>query len=148
MSEGSDAAERRPSSGLIKGPQDFWGGIAVIAIALFSFYAGSDLPGHSIGNPLKQFKIFGSERLGFRLGRESMGESSTDLAPRLRKRCLGEGDHKCVERQPKSVVETHYMEGCKQSQFVDNRRSPLNHAVLSTSPWTDAPSKLARILLS
>lgn len=29
----------------IRGPQDYYGGVALIALALFAFYAGSDLPG-------------------------------------------------------------------------------------------------------
>ena len=32
-------------SGLIKGPQDFWGGVALVAIGAFAFWAASDLPG-------------------------------------------------------------------------------------------------------
>ncbi|MFN3348312.1 tripartite tricarboxylate transporter TctB family protein [Pseudorhodoplanes sp.] len=31
--------------GLIKNPQDFWGGMALLLFALFSLWAGSDLPG-------------------------------------------------------------------------------------------------------
>ena len=31
--------------GLIKNPQDFWGGMALLFFALFSLWAGSDLPG-------------------------------------------------------------------------------------------------------
>ena len=31
--------------GLIKNPQDFWGGVALALIGLFSLWAGSDLPG-------------------------------------------------------------------------------------------------------
>jgi putative tricarboxylic transport membrane protein len=30
---------------IVKGPQDYYGGIALIAMALFAFYASSDLPG-------------------------------------------------------------------------------------------------------
>ena len=75
MSEGSDAAERRPSSGLIKGPQDFWGGIAVIAIALFSFYAGSDLPGmHGFSfGPGTAPRLFGGLLLAFGIIITAMG---------------------------------------------------------------------------
>lgn len=45
MSEvgGTDVAPRRP--GLIRNPQDFYGGLALVAIALFAWWAGSDLPG-------------------------------------------------------------------------------------------------------
>ncbi len=75
---------------------------------------------HGIGNPLQQFKIFESERFGFRLGRESMGESSTDPVPCLSERCLGEGSHKCVERQSKSIMGSHYMKGLGESQFSDD----------------------------
>ena len=32
-------------SGLIKGPQDFWGGVALVAVGVFAFWAASDLPG-------------------------------------------------------------------------------------------------------
>lgn len=31
--------------GLIRGPQDFWGGVALALLALFAFWASSDLPG-------------------------------------------------------------------------------------------------------
>lgn len=31
--------------GFIKGPQDFWGGVALVGLALFAFWASSDLPG-------------------------------------------------------------------------------------------------------
>ena len=30
---------------VVKGPQDYYGGVALIALALFAFYASSDLPG-------------------------------------------------------------------------------------------------------
>ncbi|MBN9600316.1 MAG: tripartite tricarboxylate transporter TctB family protein [Afipia sp.] len=33
------------SSGRIKGPQDFWGGIVLMGIALFALWASSNLPG-------------------------------------------------------------------------------------------------------
>lgn len=32
-------------AGFIRNPQDFWGGIAIVAFALFSLWAGGDLPG-------------------------------------------------------------------------------------------------------
>ena len=41
MAEGAP----QQATGLIRNPQDFWGGIAVLLFALFSLYAGSDLPG-------------------------------------------------------------------------------------------------------
>jgi len=40
MAEGAPQA-----TGPIRNPQDFWGGVAVLLFALFSLYAGSDLPG-------------------------------------------------------------------------------------------------------
>ncbi|MGD9920128.1 MAG: tripartite tricarboxylate transporter TctB family protein, partial [Pseudorhodoplanes sp.] len=33
------------ATGIIRGPQDFWGGLALALLALFSLWAGSDLPG-------------------------------------------------------------------------------------------------------
>jgi hypothetical protein len=30
---------------IVKGPQDYYGGVALVALALFAFYASSDLPG-------------------------------------------------------------------------------------------------------
>ena len=38
-----DLAPRR--AGLIRNPQDFFGGLALVAIALFAWWAGGDLPG-------------------------------------------------------------------------------------------------------
>jgi len=37
-------AEAR-ATGLIRNPQDFWGGLVLVVFALFSLWAGSDLPG-------------------------------------------------------------------------------------------------------
>jgi len=46
MSEGSGSAAPAPRShGLIRSPRDFWGGIGLIALALFGIWACSDLPG-------------------------------------------------------------------------------------------------------
>jgi putative tricarboxylic transport membrane protein len=45
MSEAPDSAGAKPVRGLIKGPQDFWGGVALMAIALFALWAASDLQG-------------------------------------------------------------------------------------------------------
>jgi putative tricarboxylic transport membrane protein len=46
MAEGAgQPAETPQATGLIRGPQDFWGGLALVAFALFSLWAGSDLPG-------------------------------------------------------------------------------------------------------
>lgn len=44
MSEGSKGAAPR-RHGLIRSPQDFWGGVVLIGVALFALWAGSDLPG-------------------------------------------------------------------------------------------------------
>jgi putative tricarboxylic transport membrane protein len=45
MTEAPDSAAAKPVRGPIKGPQDFWGGIALMAIALFALWASSDLQG-------------------------------------------------------------------------------------------------------
>ena len=45
MSEAPDSAAGKPAPGLIKGPQDFWGGVALMGIALFALWASSDLQG-------------------------------------------------------------------------------------------------------
>ena len=39
------SGETRQATGPIRNPQDFWGGIVIILFALFSLWAGSDLPG-------------------------------------------------------------------------------------------------------
>jgi len=39
----AQADARRPS--VIRSPQDFYGGLALVALALFAFWASSDLPG-------------------------------------------------------------------------------------------------------
>jgi putative tricarboxylic transport membrane protein len=44
MSEGSKGAAPR-SHGLIRSPQDFYGGLVLVGIAAFALWAGSDLPG-------------------------------------------------------------------------------------------------------
>jgi len=44
MSEGSQGAAPR-RHGLIRSPQDFWGGIVLVLVALFAVWASSDLPG-------------------------------------------------------------------------------------------------------
>jgi putative tricarboxylic transport membrane protein len=41
--ESSPSARRGPS--WIRAPQDFWGGLALIALALFAIWASGDLPG-------------------------------------------------------------------------------------------------------
>lgn len=45
MSEAPDSAAGKPVRGLIKGPQDFYGGLALMGIALFALWASSDLQG-------------------------------------------------------------------------------------------------------
>ncbi|EKS35789.1 tripartite tricarboxylate transporter TctB family protein [Afipia clevelandensis] len=45
MTEAPDSAGAKPVRGLIKGPQDFWGGVALMGIALFALWAASDLQG-------------------------------------------------------------------------------------------------------
>jgi putative tricarboxylic transport membrane protein len=44
MPEGAQPADVG-GRGWIRNPRDFWGGIALVAVALFAFWAGSDLPG-------------------------------------------------------------------------------------------------------
>jgi putative tricarboxylic transport membrane protein len=46
MSEQTGGVAPAPQGrGLIRSPRDFWGGIALIALALFALWASSDLPG-------------------------------------------------------------------------------------------------------
>jgi putative tricarboxylic transport membrane protein len=46
MSEGSGSAAQAPRShGLIRNPKDFWGGVALMLLALFAIWASGDLPG-------------------------------------------------------------------------------------------------------
>jgi len=45
MSEAPGRAADKPAPGLIKGPQDFYGGLVLMGIALFALWASSDLPG-------------------------------------------------------------------------------------------------------
>ena len=46
MSEGTGGAVEAPRShGPIRSPRDFWGGVALILLALFALWASSDLPG-------------------------------------------------------------------------------------------------------
>jgi putative tricarboxylic transport membrane protein len=46
MADGARQPAGQPqASGLIRNPQDFWGGLALVLLALFSLWAGSDLPG-------------------------------------------------------------------------------------------------------
>lgn len=45
MSEDVNAPESAPRSAMIRSPQDFYGGLALIALSLFAFWASGDLPG-------------------------------------------------------------------------------------------------------
>ncbi len=45
MADGVGQPGEARATGFIRNPQDFWGGIALLAVALFSLWAGSDLPG-------------------------------------------------------------------------------------------------------
>ena len=46
MSEGVGSSPGSPGAGFrIRAPQDFWGGIALIALAVFMIWAARDLPG-------------------------------------------------------------------------------------------------------
>ena len=45
MSEAPSRAAEKSNRGLIKGPQDFYGGLALVVIALFALWASSDLQG-------------------------------------------------------------------------------------------------------
>lgn len=45
MAEGLGQPTQPQASGFIRNPQDFWGGVGLVAVALFSLWAGSDLPG-------------------------------------------------------------------------------------------------------
>jgi putative tricarboxylic transport membrane protein len=46
MAEGAgQPAGGRQATGLIRNPQDFWGGLALLLFAVFSLWAGGDLPG-------------------------------------------------------------------------------------------------------
>jgi putative tricarboxylic transport membrane protein len=45
MSHSIGPEHRRGAGSYIRNPRDFYGGLAIVAVALFSFWAGSDLPG-------------------------------------------------------------------------------------------------------
>ncbi|TXJ08332.1 MAG: tripartite tricarboxylate transporter TctB family protein [Afipia sp.] len=45
MTEAPDSAAAKPVRGPIKGPQDFYGGVVLMGIALFALWASSDLQG-------------------------------------------------------------------------------------------------------
>src|SRR5436309_12151008 len=44
MSEGGEVSAT-PSRGFVRNPKDFWGGLALVALAAFALWASSDLPG-------------------------------------------------------------------------------------------------------
>lgn len=61
MSESPSSATDKSVSRLIKGPQEFYGGLALVAIALFALWASSDLQsmqGYSFGSGTAP-RIFG-----------------------------------------------------------------------------------------
>lgn len=45
MAEGVGQPVQPQASGFIRNPQDFWGGVGLVAFAIFALWAGSDLPG-------------------------------------------------------------------------------------------------------
>ncbi len=45
MGEAPDSAAEKSAQGFIKGPQDFYGGLVLMGIALFALWASSDLAG-------------------------------------------------------------------------------------------------------
>jgi putative tricarboxylic transport membrane protein len=45
MAEGVRQPVEPQAKGFIRNPQDFWGGVGLVLFALFSLWAGSDLPG-------------------------------------------------------------------------------------------------------
>src|SRR5712671_5555326 len=46
MSNGTKSSSPQPGwRGWVRNPQDFYGGLALVALALFAFWASSDLPG-------------------------------------------------------------------------------------------------------
>jgi len=46
MSEGDSSSQKRSGLGFfIRSPRDFWGGLALIALAIFAIWAAKDLPG-------------------------------------------------------------------------------------------------------
>jgi putative tricarboxylic transport membrane protein len=47
MSEASGGGAQAPGRATIRSPKDFWGGLALIGLAAFAIWAGSDLPGMS-----------------------------------------------------------------------------------------------------
>jgi putative tricarboxylic transport membrane protein len=68
MSDQSDVgAKAPPMFGFIRSPQDFFGGLVLIAVSLFAFYAGDDLSGmHGFSfGPGTAPRLFSSLLLGF-----------------------------------------------------------------------------------
>ena len=45
MSQGADPGAEAPRTGAIRNPKDFWGGLALVALAAFALWASADLPG-------------------------------------------------------------------------------------------------------
>ena len=45
MSEGQGGASAPATRNVIRGPRDFWGGLALVLVAAFAIWASSDLPG-------------------------------------------------------------------------------------------------------
>jgi putative tricarboxylic transport membrane protein len=76
MSDQSDVgAKAPPMFGFIRSPQDFFGGLVLIAIALFAFYASDDLSGmHGFSfGPGTAPRLFSSLLLGFGVLITAMG---------------------------------------------------------------------------
>jgi putative tricarboxylic transport membrane protein len=73
--------EAEPAAGapvehrIIRNPQDFYGGLALAALALFAFWAGSDLPGmHGFSfGPGTAPRLFAGLLLAFGLGIAAIG---------------------------------------------------------------------------
>lgn len=82
MSDAQDSANPSPSRGRIRGPQDFVGGLALMAIALFALWASSDLQGmHGFSfGPGTAPRMFAVLLLGLGAGVALMG-LLTDGAP-------------------------------------------------------------------
>jgi putative tricarboxylic transport membrane protein len=76
MADQSDAgANAPPMFGFIRGPQDFFGGLLLIAVALFALYAGDDLSGmHGFSfGPGTAPRLFAGLLIAFGIGITAMG---------------------------------------------------------------------------
>ena len=73
MSDQSSGARR--AGGFIRAPQDFYGGLVVIALAVFTLYAGSDLSGmHGFSfGPGTAPRLFAWLLIAFGIGVTAMG---------------------------------------------------------------------------